>query len=309
MSNDEILVGQLNSGGTISLTDSTTNTSGNITIRGGSGLGSGYDSGYIEITTQYGADGINEDGLRHGSSSGNVGISTTTGGNGVFGGRGGESGAISFVISNGGQGGNNNSPTGNGGHAGSLMLSGGNGGNGHVGGNGTSILLYAGNGGQGNQGGNGGDILFQSGVMGSGTNAGTSGQIIFNLTPMMGPKSGLSGTFGKFDYNGNFVTMAGIADQGYQLISVSSGFNITLDDNMSTYIITSGSTLSSGTIVFPNNVIDGQRLTLLSIHPISTISIQCQTGQNVLNAPTLLSSGVSVSYIYVSTISSWCRLW
>lgn len=304
-----VVVGYNNIGGNITLADAVSCDGGYVSISGGSGIAPHGNSGYIELKTQYGNDGIDDEGYLDGGQSGNIGIATTTGGNGAYssmiGGAGGNSGGISLVISNGGQGGDGGVRNGNGGNAGSVMLAGGNGGNGYTAGSGSSILLYAGNGGQGNTSGNGGNIVIQSG---STNGNGTSGQIFFNLTPTSGPKTGLSGTFGQFDYNGNFITMAGIADQSYILFTPTDDFDIVIYDNISTIILDAGCTLSTGTITLPNVPIDGQIISVISSYDITSVDVQVNIGQTILNTPLMLMGGISFSYLFVSSTSTWYRI-
>lgn len=79
-----------------------------------------------------------------------------------------------------------------------------------------------------------------------------------------------------------------------------TGFNQTIpstSNNLNTYVMTPAGTLATGTLVMPAGAVQGQMVSISSSQKITALTLNPNTGQAILNAPTTLAAGTFVSYI------------
>jgi hypothetical protein len=103
---------------------------------------------------------------------------------------------------------------------------------------------------------------------------------------------------------GNFTSLA-ITGISYQI--PTDGFNITLTDDGITILEPAG-ILTSGTITLYGSPRAGQKVTIVSTQNITSLTINPNTGQTVSNAPTSLTAGNSVSFVYHTNTSKWYKI-
>jgi hypothetical protein len=173
------------------------------------------------------------------------------------------------------------------GNAGSAQVRGGT----STAGNGGDAILE-GRGGAGN--GNGGNANVIAGLK---AGSGTNGVINFQV------QSGT--TKAQFDGNGNFITKQAIADQSYSYQTPTTGFAITIADNISQLILDPAGTLATGTITMPATPIDGQIVCVSDSQVQTALTVSPNTAQSIKNAPTSLTAGGRFCYQFRITNTTW----
>lgn len=113
----------------------------------------------------------------------------------------------------------------------------------------------------------------------------------------------------KFDTNGNFITLKATADQSKSLQTPTTGFSITIADNISTLILKPAGTLATGTITMPATPVDGQNVRITTSQIITALTLSPNSGQSIIAAPTTLGVGQGVGYTYSSSDTTWYRLY
>jgi len=93
--------------------------------------------------------------------------------------------------------------------------------------------------------------------------------------------------------------------QSYVFLANSSGFSYTFPAGIQVAVITSSSTLSSGTIIMPAAPSDGMTITINTISQINTLTISPNTGQTINNLITFFPAKTTVSYIYQASSATW----
>lgn len=114
---------------------------------------------------------------------------------------------------------------------------------------------------------------------------------------------------GKFDVNGNFITVQATADQSYSKQTPTTGFSITIANNISTLILDPAGTLATGTITMPATPIDGQNVRFTTSQIITALTVSANSGQSIVGAPTTLALGQGAAFIYVLSNTTWYRLY
>lgn len=114
---------------------------------------------------------------------------------------------------------------------------------------------------------------------------------------------------GNFDANGNFITLFAQADQSASVQTPSTGFTITIGNNISTLVLTPAGTLTTGTITMPATPIDKQIIKVCSTQIVTTLTVSPNSGQTINGAPTTITATAGFSYIYVLASTQWVRLY
>lgn len=114
---------------------------------------------------------------------------------------------------------------------------------------------------------------------------------------------------GQFDASGNFITKKATADQSYSLQVPTTGFSITIANNISTLILKPAGTLATGTITMPATPIDGQNVRFTSSQIITSLTVSPNSGQSIVGAPTTLGLGQGNAFIYSLSDTTWYRLY
>jgi hypothetical protein len=113
---------------------------------------------------------------------------------------------------------------------------------------------------------------------------------------------------GKFDANQNFITLAGLAHQTYSLQAPTTGFTITIGNNIPGLLLNPAGTLATGTITMPATPIDGQIVRVSTSQTVSTLTVSANSGQSILGAPTTITSSSPFSYQYNLSGTTWYRI-
>lgn len=115
---------------------------------------------------------------------------------------------------------------------------------------------------------------------------------------------------GEFDANGNFLLKQAMADQSYSLQVPTTGFSITIADNISSLLLNPAGTLATGTVTLPATPINGQIIRIASSQIITTLTISPNSGQTMANAfVTTLGAGSGKGFIYNLSGTTWFTLY
>lgn len=120
----------------------------------------------------------------------------------------------------------------------------------------------------------------------------------------------IGGNFDKvvIDTSGNLINIQAVADQSYSLQAPSTGFTITIANNISTLILDPLTTLATGTINMPSTPIDGQTVRVTSSQIITSLTVS-GNGHSIVGSPTTLPLGAGFAYIYNLSGTTWYRLY
>lgn len=135
---------------------------------------------------------------------------------------------------------------------------------------------------------------------GAGTGSGAAGDISFNVNATN--KARLVGA------TGNFFLKNAFADQSYSLQVPTTGFTITIGDNISGLLLNPAGTLATGTVTMPATPIDGQIVRIATSQTITALTISANSGQTIATATTTLALGRGVQFIYQLSGTKWYQL-
>ena len=94
--------------------------------------------------------------------------------------------------------------------------------------------------------------------------------------------------------------------QAYDYQVLTTGFSYTFAAGTQTLVINPAGTLATGTITMPASPVDGMVITITSTQPITTLTVNANTGQSINNGGALgLAAGGSLSYVYRLTGTTW----
>lgn len=99
-----------------------------------------------------------------------------------------------------------------------------------------------------------------------------------------------------------------VDSQSYTYNVPTVGFSITIGANIQNLLLGPAGNLANGTITMPASPTDGYLVRISCTHNVSTLTLNGNTGQTMLNNATSLSAGVGITFIYVASITSWFRL-
>lgn len=83
-------------------------------------------------------------------------------------------------------------------------------------------------------------------------------------------------------------------------------FPVQIGDNVEITQLTPAGPVAAGTIIFPANPVNGQRIIIASTQPIAALTLNASFPIN--NPPAALSAGIAVSYYFSLANSAWYRL-
>jgi len=96
--------------------------------------------------------------------------------------------------------------------------------------------------------------------------------------------------------------------QQYDYQVLTTGFTYTFASGTQTLVANPAGTLATGTITMPATPVDGMSITIESTQVITAITVQGNTGQSIVGAPTQLLPNQPVSFIYRVTNTTWYPL-
>lgn len=89
----------------------------------------------------------------------------------------------------------------------------------------------------------------------------------------------------------------------------NTGFDIEIDNGVGTLVLEPGSTLATGTITMPSTPFDGQVQRICTTAVITSLTVNANSFQTILNAPATLTAGAGAGFIFRSTNNTWYRLY
>lgn len=112
--------------------------------------------------------------------------------------------------------------------------------------------------------------------------------------------------------NGDFNTSQGVTDTGYSYQTPTTGFSITIGNNIQTLILDPAGALLTGTITMPPTPGDGQVVRITCTQNITTLTVAANAGQSIKNAPTGFTTSLTgdqgYEFIYRLANTTWFRL-
>ena len=96
--------------------------------------------------------------------------------------------------------------------------------------------------------------------------------------------------------------------QQYDYQVLTTGFTYTFASGTQTLVMNPAGTLATGTITMPAAPADGMSITIESTQTITAITVQGNTGQSIVGAPTQLLPNQPLSWVYRVTNTTWYPL-
>lgn len=105
------------------------------------------------------------------------------------------------------------------------------------------------------------------------------------------------------------ATAIDAASISYTILAPGTGFSATLAPTSLNFVqlINPIGTLATGTIVMPAAPADGQMIKVASSQTITSLTVNPNSGQTIVAAPTTITSTTSFEYIYVLSLTTWFR--
>ena len=93
--------------------------------------------------------------------------------------------------------------------------------------------------------------------------------------------------------------------QQYDYQASTTGFSYTFAAGTTVLVMNPAGTLATGTITMPASPADGMTITFSSTQTITALTVNANTGQSIVSAPTTLLAGQAATYVYRLTGTSW----
>jgi hypothetical protein len=110
------------------------------------------------------------------------------------------------------------------------------------------------------------------------------------------------------DVNGNTILANAQADKSYSLQVPTTGFTITIGNNISTLLLNPAGTLATGTITMPATPIDGQIVRLATTQTITALTVSPNAGQTISGNVTTLTAAAPATYMYNLSGTKWYHI-
>jgi hypothetical protein len=96
--------------------------------------------------------------------------------------------------------------------------------------------------------------------------------------------------------------------QQYDYQASTTGFSYTFAAGTTVLVINPAGTLATGTVTMPASPADGMTITFSSTQTITALTVNGNTGQSIVSAPTTLPARQSATYVYRLSNTSWYPL-
>lgn len=93
-----------------------------------------------------------------------------------------------------------------------------------------------------------------------------------------------------------------------EYVTPATGFNNTIANSTTKYIVEPAGTLATGTIKMPATPVNGQEVCIASTAAITTLTHSPNTGQTLKGALTTIAANGNGTWIYRSTNTTWYRV-
>jgi hypothetical protein len=149
-------------------------------------------------------------------------------------------------------------------------------------------------------------VVTNNTFFGGPTSGGTGSAVFRNLVNSDLPTTGIAaGSYDRVTVNTQGVVTAGSSTSYSQQVP-TTGFNIAANTNY--LVLVPAGTLATGTVTFPNNVLDGKTFTLSSTQTITALTLTPNTGQTINGSLTTLSANGFATWLFDSSNNNWYRI-
>ena len=93
--------------------------------------------------------------------------------------------------------------------------------------------------------------------------------------------------------------------QAYDYQTPTTGFSYTFAAGTQVLVMNPAGTLATGTITMPASPADGMTITFSSTKTITALTVNGNTGQTIVSAPTVLPANQAASYVYRLSNTTW----
>ncbi len=93
--------------------------------------------------------------------------------------------------------------------------------------------------------------------------------------------------------------------QSYDYQTPTTGFSYTFASGITTLIMVPAGTLATGTITMPATPADGMTITFSSSQVITALTVNGNSGQSIVGAPTSMSAGGASTFVYRLSNTTW----
>ena len=93
--------------------------------------------------------------------------------------------------------------------------------------------------------------------------------------------------------------------QQYDYQAPTTGFSYTFAAGTTVLVMNPAGTLATGTITMPASPADGMTITFSSTQTITALTVNANTGQNIVSAPTVLPARQAGAYVYRLSNTTW----
>jgi len=134
---------------------------------------------------------------------------------------------------------------------------------------------------------------------------------LLDTTPTTGATSGALINYGGAAIQGNLYTGGARIMGGYQYSSPTSGFSLTINNNVERLIIdpSTNNVLATGNITLPSANVDATIVTVSATYGITALTVNPNPGTVVKPSTTInLGNSSSITFFYHSSESTWYRL-
>jgi len=93
--------------------------------------------------------------------------------------------------------------------------------------------------------------------------------------------------------------------QQYDYQAPTTGFSYTFAAGVNVLVMNPAGTLATGTITMPASPSDGMTITFSSTRTITALTVNANTGQSIVSAPTVLPANQAGAYVYRLSNTTW----
>lgn len=93
----------------------------------------------------------------------------------------------------------------------------------------------------------------------------------------------------------------------YAYLVPLTGFSTTIPNYTNTLILNPAGTLSTGTVIMPALLFDGQLIAITSSQTVSTLTLTPSSGQTIIGSPGTITSTSPIKFIYRAALKTFFR--
>lgn len=93
----------------------------------------------------------------------------------------------------------------------------------------------------------------------------------------------------------------------YSVLTPVTGFSTTFPNYTNTLILTPAGTLSTGTIIMPALLFDGQIIAITTSQTVTTLTLTANSGQTIVGTATTITAATPLKFIYRASNATFYR--